>query len=183
MASKIFRSTLLLADIVLLCCLCIIMGVLYGYANDVQVTQLKDELQIAAAGMEEGGTAFLERLSSDRFRITWIGGDGEVLYDTHADASQMANHAERAEIQAALRYGTGSATRKSDTLLERRIYEAKRLSDGSVLRISIRCVWSLPSSLLPFWTNGYPERSPSPWRIWIWKIPCPMIPMRSYPRC
>ncbi len=136
MTSKIFHSTILLAAIVLVCSLGIIMGVLYGYASDAQVAQLKDELSIAAAGMEEGGTAFLERLSSDRFRITWIGGDGEVLYDTHADADQMENHIDRAEINAALRNGTGSAIRKSDTLLERRIYEAKRLSDGSVLRIS-----------------------------------------------
>ncbi len=136
MTSKIFRSTILVAAIVLLCSLGIIMGVLYGYANDVQMMQLKDELHIASVGTEDGGLDFIKQLDADRFRLTWISADGTVLYDTHADESQMDNHADREEIQAAFQYGYGSSTRQSDTLLERTIYEAKRLSDGSVLRIS-----------------------------------------------
>lgn len=136
MTHKIFRSTVLVAAIVLLCSLGIIMGVLYGYTNDIQVMQLKDELHIAAVGTENDGIGFLKQLDSDRFRVTWIGADGEVLFDSHADEAQMENHAGRKEIQAAQQYGVGSAIRDSDTLLERRIYEAKRLSDGSVLRIS-----------------------------------------------
>ncbi len=136
MTRKIFRSTVLVAAIVLLCSLGIIMGVLYGYSNDIQVMQLKDELHIASVGTEDGGISFLKQLDSDRFRVTWIGTDGEVLFDSHADKAQMENHADRKEIQAAMQYGVGSAIRQSDTLLERRIYEAKRLTDGSVLRIS-----------------------------------------------
>lgn len=136
MTQKIFRSTVLVAAIVLLCSLGIIMGVLYGYSNDIQVMQLKDELHIAAVGTEDGGIEFLKQLDSERFRVTWIGADGEVFFDSHADEEEMENHADRKEIRAALQYGVGSAIRQSDTLLEQRIYEAKRLNDGSVLRIS-----------------------------------------------
>ena len=136
MTGRIFRSTVLIAAVVLLCALGIIMGVLYGYFSDVQTAQLKDELSLAAAGTEQGGLDYLHTVKAERFRITWIQPDGTVLYDTHAESGQMENHLQREEIRQALGYGSGSAVRQSDTLLERRMYEAKRLSDGSVLRIS-----------------------------------------------
>ena len=136
MTGRIFRSTVLIAAVVLLCALGIIMGVLYGYFSDVQTAQLKDELSLAAAGTEQGGLDYLQTVKAERFRITWIQPDGTVLYDTHAESGQMENHLQREEIRQALGYGSGSAVRQSDTLLERRMYEATRLSDGSVLRIS-----------------------------------------------
>lgn len=137
MTSKIFRSTILVAAVVLLCSLSLIMGSLYDYFDDVQINQLKDELSLAAVGTEQNGTAYLEKLESGRFRVTWVASDGTVLYDTHADELEMENHADREEIQQALETGLGSASRHSQTLLERTIYEAKRLSDGTVLRISV----------------------------------------------
>ena len=137
MTNKIFRSTILVAAVVLLCSLSIIMGVLYGYFNYVQIDQLKDELSLAAIGTEDSGTAYLQKVDSKRFRITWIDETGSVIYDTHADTSSLGSHIDREEIREAMETGSGSAVRKSDTLLERRVYEAVRLEDGSILRISI----------------------------------------------
>lgn len=82
MTSKIFRSTILVAAVVLLCSLGIIMGVLYGYFNDVQIAQLRDELSRAAIGTEENGLTYLQKVDSNRFRITWVNADGDVIYDT-----------------------------------------------------------------------------------------------------
>ena len=137
MTNKIFRSTILVAAVVLLCSLSIIMGVLYGYFNDVQINQLKDELSLAAIGTEDSGISYLEKVDAKRFRITWVDTSGYVIYDTHADTSSMGSHIDREEIREAMETGSGSAVRKSDTLLERRVYEAVRLEDGTVLRISI----------------------------------------------
>ncbi len=137
MTNKIFRSTVFVAAVVLLCSLGVVLGALYDYFDTIQVNQLKDELSLAATGTEESGLAFLEKVESHRFRVTWIASDGVVRYDTHADTAQMENHLNREEVQEALLRGTGSAFRHSDTLLERTVYEARRLSDGSVLRISI----------------------------------------------
>ena len=137
MTSKIFRSTVFVAAIVLLLSLMCIMGCLYGYVDDMQVTQLRDELHMAAVGTEQGGVEFLKAVNSDHYRLTWVTEDGHVVYDTAADESQMTNHADREEIQEALKTGKGSASRHSDTLLERTVYEAIRLTDGSVLRISV----------------------------------------------
>ena len=137
MSSKIFRSTILVAAIVLLCSLVLIMGCLYDYFDDVQVNQLKDELSLAAAGTEQNGADYLAQVKSSRFRLTWIDADGTVLCDTYTDPARMENHGDREEVREALESGTGSAVRQSDTVLERTIYEARRLSDGTVLRISV----------------------------------------------
>ena len=58
MTSKIFRSTLLVAAVVLLCSLVIIMGFLYSYFDGMQVRQLKDELSLAATGTEQSGLTY-----------------------------------------------------------------------------------------------------------------------------
>ena len=136
MTSRIFKSIVTVAAVILCCSLLFVMGVLYGYACDIQTQQLRDELSIAAAGTEQAGLAFLEALEGNHYRLTWIQSDGTVNFDTHAQSGQMENHLQREEIQQALETGHGSALRQSDTLLEKWMYEAQLLSDGSVLRIS-----------------------------------------------
>ena len=138
MANKIFKSTIFVAAIVLLCSVGIIIGVLYDYFDGVQETQLMDELRLAAVGTNQEGTRYLEKLSCESFRLTWIGPDGQVLFDSKKSTSGMENHADRQEIQQAFAEGSGSSVRYSNTLLEKTRYEAIRLEDGSVLRISGR---------------------------------------------
>ena len=150
MTSKIFRSTVLVAVIVLFCSLGIVMGVLYSHFTDVQIQQLKAELSLAVTGTEQYGNAFLENVESDRFRITWIDTDGTVLFDTQADQSTMENHANREEIREAFLIGTGSAVRISSTLTAQTFYEAQKLRDGTVLRISTNqaSAWALMIGML-----------------------------------
>jgi len=150
MTSKIFRSTVLVAVVVLLCSLITVIGVLYTHFTGVQVQQLKDELSLAVTGTEQYGNAFLENVDADRFRITWIDTDGTVLFDTQADQTAMENHANREEILEAFETGSGNAVRNSSTLTRQTYYEARRLTDGTVLRISIKqaSVWALMIDLL-----------------------------------
>jgi len=137
MTKKIFQSIFLVAGAVLLASLLIIMGFLYSYFGGVEENQLRDELSLAAAAVEDGGTDYLSRLTADRCRLTWIAADGSVLYDTRTDAESLENHASRAEVSQALTTGTGESTRYSSTLMEKTMYYAQRLDDGTVLRISI----------------------------------------------
>ena len=137
MTKKIFQSILLVAGCVLLASLLIIMGFLYDYFGGVEENQLRDELSLAAAAVEDGGTDYLSRLTADRCRLTWIAADGSVLYDTRTDAESLENHASRAEVSQALATGIGESTRYSSTLMEKTMYYAQRLDDGTVLRISI----------------------------------------------
>ena len=136
MTRKIFRSTLIVAAVVLLCCLAVVVGILYQHFTDVQIKQLKDQLSIAVTATEQYGNAFLENVDNDNFRLTWISPDGSVLFDTKVDTTTMANHVSREEFMEALETGSGSSIRDSETLIERTFYEASRLYDGTVLRIS-----------------------------------------------
>ena len=137
MTKKIFHSILLVAGTVLLASLLVIMGCLYEYFGSVEKKQLRDELELAAVAVEKNGTEYLSQLSSERYRLTWIENDGTVLYDTVTDAESLENHADRVEVKQALEYGEGESTRYSSTLLQKTMYCAEKLTDGSVLRISM----------------------------------------------
>ena len=137
MSHKIFRSILLVAAAVLLASLLIIMSYLYEYFAGVQERQLGDELSLAAAGVENYGESYLQTMKPGDYRITWIAADGTVLYDTILPDTSEENHAGREEVKRALETGEGRSTRYSTTLLEKTIYYARRLTDGSVLRLSI----------------------------------------------
>ena len=136
MTKRIFRSTLLVGVAVLAASLVLVMGALYSYFGRVQESQLRDELSLAAVGVEKNGSDYLVQLRSEQYRITWLRGDGTVLYDTQADAATMENHAQREEVQQALATGEGESSRYSSTLLQKTVYYAKRLPDGTVLRLS-----------------------------------------------
>ncbi len=136
MTKKIFRSIVIVATVVLLASLTIILGVFYEYFGNIQKSQLSDELELAAVSVMEDGTDYLEQLHSDHYRLTWIAEDGTVIYDTETESSQLENHKDREEVKQALKSGTGESTRYSATLMEKTRYYAKRLEDGTVLRIS-----------------------------------------------
>ena len=137
MTKKIFKSILSVALVILLSSLVMIIGVLYDYFRGVQKNQLRTELAFAAEGVEDGGISYLEGLNDDSCRITLVGEDGTVLYDSVESADKMGNHADREEIKEAREYGMGEASRYSSTLTEQTIYISKLLSDGSVLRVSV----------------------------------------------
>ena len=136
MTKRIFRATLLVGVAVLIASLALVMGVLYSYFGRVQESQLRDELSLAAVGVEKNGTDYLRALQSHQYRITWVRADGTVVYDTQADAETMENHAQRQEVQQALAAGEGESSRYSSTLLQKTVYYAQRLPDGTVLRLS-----------------------------------------------
>ena len=137
MTRKIFRSLCLVAFTVFLCSVVLIMGVLYDYFSRVQRTQLRMQTELAAQGVETGGTDYFDGLDVKDYRITWIGADGSVLYDSAAETGSMENHLAREEVRQALESGYGESHRYSATLTERMLYAARRLADGSVLRLAI----------------------------------------------
>lgn len=140
MTRKIFLSIMAASVIALIASIIIIMGCMYDYFGGVRERQLNGELTLAAAGVETDGYEYLEALPKGDFRLTWIAKDGSVLYDTQSDGQSMENHADRKEVRDALITGEGESTRYSATMLEKTVYCARRLSDGTVLRISVRGV-------------------------------------------
>ena len=137
MTKKIFRSIITVAMVVLLASLFIASSFLYDYFNKSQVTQLKEELSLVATNVDKVGAEYFDNFDSSVFRFTLVSADGSVLYDSQAKAEDMENHLDREEIAEALENGNGSSARYSSTLTERTFYEAARLQNGNVLRISI----------------------------------------------
>lgn len=109
MTKKIFKSIMIVAAAVLMASLVIIMGCLYRYFSDVQGKQLEDELSLAAAAVEKNGQEYLEELQSNQYRLTWVAGNGDVIYDTQSDEESMENHADREEIRQALQNSEGKS--------------------------------------------------------------------------
>ena len=136
MTKKIFRSVITVAMTVLAASLIISTSFLYDYFNRVRADRLKEELSLAAAGVETGDVGYFEDFDSSLLRFTLISPAGDVLYDSQAKPEDMENHLDREEISEAIKNGHGSSARYSATLTEQTFYEAQLLSDGRVLRIS-----------------------------------------------
>ena len=136
MTEKIFRSIILTAVIVLIGCFIAVGTVQYGYFTNLQRQELTAELNLAAPSVERDGLDYLESLEDTSSRITWVAADGRVLFDSDASADEMDNHLTRSEISDALTTGSGESERYSATMTEKTLYMARRLADGSVLRVS-----------------------------------------------
>lgn len=137
MTKRIFRSVCIVAVVVLFASLALVMGVLYDYFSGSQENQLKTQTDLAAQGIEHEGSSYFDGFDSEELRITWIDKNGKVLFDNKTDASSMENHLEREEVRQAVENGYGKSSRYSETLTEKSLYSAKKLSDGSVLRLSV----------------------------------------------
>lgn len=137
MTKRIFRSILAVSLVVLIACFGLFLGVLYEYFGEIQAKQLKNDLSYVSAGTNAMGMDYLEGLKDADNRITWIDKKGKVLFDNKNDPAKMENHADREEIKEALSTGRGESTRYSSTMMEKTMYFASRLNDGSVLRVSI----------------------------------------------
>ena len=70
-------------------------------------------------------------------RFTAISADGTVVADTFTDPVEMEGHADRPEIIQALETGHGEAVRASDTVGVQMLYEARRFTDGMVVRVAM----------------------------------------------
>jgi phosphate regulon sensor histidine kinase len=137
MTKRIFRSVCIVAVVVLFASLALVMGVLYDYFSGSQENQLKTQTDLAAQGIEHEGSSYFDGLDSEELRITWIDKKGKVLFDNKTDASSMENHLEREEVRQAVENGYGKSSRYSETLTEKSLYSAKKLSDGSIVRLSV----------------------------------------------
>lgn len=136
MNKKIFLSSCLVAFTVLIISLAMSTGVLFNQFEKQVEQELKEESELIASVAEDAGVENIADYDFGSRRVTVIGKDGGVIFDSQADASKMGNHADREEFKEAVLYGTGMSSRYSDTLTQKNIYYAVKLSDGSVLRLS-----------------------------------------------
>ena len=149
MTAKLFRNSMAVAVSVMALSIILFMGVLYQYFSDQLMEALGTETWLVARGVELEGLNYLDGLDTES-RVTWVSADGTVLFDSSADSASMENHGDREEIREAQENRLGTATRYSSTLAEQTLYSARRLSDGTVIRLasSQRTVWLLLLSMV-----------------------------------
>lgn len=136
MTSRIFRSVFFTSVLTLLASLVLVLGVLFGAFENQIEKELKSEAGYIAYTIENGDMDFFNRFSDSDKRVTLIDSNGEVIADTEADPGKMDNHSDREEVKEALKDGSGTKVRYSKTLTEKTVYYARKLSNGTVLRVS-----------------------------------------------
>ena len=150
MKSRIFRATAGVTVFMVAACIVVIMGMLYAYFDKKYIDELSQEAVYISQGVEKDGINYFDGFDDKTNRITWIDSDGTVIYDNIADVSTMENHSDRIEFKEALQSSVGESVRYSNTLSQKTIYYATRITDGSVLRISTThySVWILLLGML-----------------------------------
>lgn len=138
MRRKIQRSMILVITATLLVSLALLTFVVYRQNVGLMEDEAEQEAGYVCAAIETSGAEYFDRMDQlpEGTRLTWIGEDGDVLYDSAEGQAGMENHADRPEVREAFRSGAGQDIRRSDTLDREMFYYAKRLSDGTVLRVS-----------------------------------------------
>jgi len=136
MVNKIFRSNFFTSMLILLLSFCLIFGVLFSYFEAQMLAELESEAGYISYAVKNDGIDFIEGFNEKGKRITLVSSDGTVLADTDAVAEELENHADRKEIADALKNGKGTSSRYSDTLMQKTLYYAQKLDDGTVLRVS-----------------------------------------------
>ena len=119
MNKKIFLSSCLVAFTVLIISLAMSTGVLFNQFEKQVEQELKEESELIASVIEDAGVENIADYDFGSRRVTVIGKDGGVIFDSQADASKMGNHADREEFKEAVLYGTGMSSRYSDTLTKK----------------------------------------------------------------
>ncbi len=136
MFSKIFRSNFITTMLILLISFCMIFAVLYNYFEAQIFTELENEAEYISYSIKSEGASYIDNFNADNKRITLISENGTVLADTAAIAEELENHAERSEIKEAQTSGSGKSSRYSKTLMQKTLYYAEKLDNGTILRVS-----------------------------------------------
>ncbi|MBQ9852977.1 MAG: PAS domain-containing protein [Ruminiclostridium sp.] len=135
MTGKIFRGCFVIGLVAIFLSSTLFLMIMTDRNEKDVYRDMKELTAYAAHGVETWGMDYLENLDSSH-RLTWVTADGMVLYDSVADQTQMENHLDREEIIEALETGEGYSEHESRTLLEKNLYYALLLEDGTVLRVA-----------------------------------------------
>ncbi|MDR0707087.1 MAG: hypothetical protein LBF60_04320 [Treponema sp.] len=154
MKKRIYLSMALLASASLALASCVLCLIFYHQFSIYLQSDVKRRVQLlkdALAGsnaVHAADTAQFDRTDLAReiaqnrvfsalaedVRVSIVGQDGSVLYDSAVDAETLENHMEREEIRAARNAGFGESRRFSNTLREETYYYAVELPSGLILR-------------------------------------------------
>lgn len=138
MRSRIQKSMILILCTTLIISCALLTLVVYNNTFENFQEEVEQEANYIKTAIDISGEDYLKSMDNvqKKTRVTVINANGEVKYDSKEDEFTFANHKDRKEVKDAIKYGKGSAVRKSDTLGERSIYYAILLENGNILRVA-----------------------------------------------
>ena len=120
MGSKIFKQVFWVSLACFLVCCCVLWTAVCWYADSQYVAQLRRETLFTAAAFEQNENLVLPGQESDAsFRVTHIGADGSVLYDSVSGPVATADYRQREEVREALADPVGAIVDAVKSTLER----------------------------------------------------------------
>ena len=152
MKRKINMQFILLAVLAIATTVLILTGVFYEAFQKEVLSNLQTSARVLVGTNVFNDMDHITYDSSNKnLRITIISKDGTVLYDNEANVTDMDNHGNRPEVEAAFSAGAGSAIRHSATLKKNSFYYAVLLKNGCVLRVAKEAdsIWSLYWDIIP----------------------------------
>ena len=102
MKKSIFRYVLAASVSITVVSFLLMVFFAYGYLSDILRDHLREELDLAARGVEMSGGEYLRGFTDKSLRFTWVDAGGTVIFDSEAGAQGMENHLSREEISEAL---------------------------------------------------------------------------------
>lgn len=138
MRVKIRRSMTLILGITLLASYALLSVFFYRQNMDMLRAEIRQEAHYICEAVRISGPEYVAELDNVQVntRLTWIDKDGTVLYDSGEGEEKLENHKHRREIEAAFEKGIGEITRMSETKHTEMFYYARRMDDGTVLRVA-----------------------------------------------
>ena len=153
MRQKIQRSMVIVIAITLGITYVLLTAIIYSRTVRLMEAEIRQEADYICKAVEISGPGYLKQLDlvQESTRITWVDEEGNVLYDSVDEEGRLENHASRPEVKRGFEEGCGQDIRKSDSVGQNKFYYAKKLSDGTVLRVSktIDTVVSSAIQILP----------------------------------
>lgn len=113
-----------------------ITGIIYRHYSERVAAELCNKGRLIAAAVEQQGGSYLDNTDFGDLRVTWISSEGRVIFDSEEDPDTLGDHSDRIEVHKALEYGEGGSSRYSSTIMQKTINYAKRINNGSIIRVS-----------------------------------------------
>lgn len=137
MRKKILNHTCLLVVLSILLTFLAASLVMYSKYNEDLKQSVRDSTKYIQDGVEKMGDSYLDKElgKASSARITLLDSEGDVLFDSLEDPSELANHSNRPEFIQAEKNGYAESLRYSETLSKQNFYCAVKLSNGDILRV------------------------------------------------
>ena len=144
LTNKVFLHTFILGAAIYTFCTLTLIFTLYKYFEQQIFTTLKSESALVEDYVLNRQFDKLKNLDTKN-RITLIDESGNVFFDNIFEPSTLKNHSTREDFSLAIKNGSSTVSRLSETKEKKYLYYSKKLPDGNVLRLacSQHSVWTL----------------------------------------